>query len=175
MSTTIAAAPSADPLSADAAPLRWHHQHPVRVYWEDTDAGGIVFYGNYLKFMERARTEWFSAALGVGQEQLRRSGQGMFVVTDTQLRYLRPARLDDRLVVTVAVAEVGRASVSFAQTVRRGDTVLCEGRVRVGWVMPVAPLAPAAEPSAPADETEPFRPARMPAHILNALPAPIPA
>ncbi|WP_290877171.1 YbgC/FadM family acyl-CoA thioesterase, partial [Aquabacterium sp.] len=138
MSTTIAAAPSADTPSADAAPLRWHHQHPVRVYWEDTDAGGIVFYGNYLKFMERARTEWFSAALGVGQEQLRRSGQGMFVVTDTQLRYLRPARLDDRLVVTVAVAEVGRASVSFAQTVRRGDTVLCEGRVRVGWVMPVA-------------------------------------
>lgn len=73
---------------------------PIRVYWEDTDAGGIVFYANYLKFFERARTEWLRA-LGIGQQVLREQTGGMFVVSETTLKYHRPARLDDELVVTV--------------------------------------------------------------------------
>ena len=108
------------------------------MYWEDTDAGGIVFYGNYLKFMERARTEWLSA-LGFGQESMRRAGEGMFIVAETTLRYLKPARLDDQLTVTVAVTEIGRASVTFAQEVWRADTLLTQGMVRIGWVQPVTP------------------------------------
>ena len=69
-------------------------EHPVRVYWEDTDAGGIVFYANYLKFFERARTEWLRA-LGVSQHALRQDTGGMFVVSETSVKYHRPAQLDD--------------------------------------------------------------------------------
>ena len=69
-------------------------EFPIRVYWEDTDAGGIVFYANYLKFFERARTEWLRS-LGVGQQKLRDETGGMFVVSETQLKFLAPARLDD--------------------------------------------------------------------------------
>ncbi|CAN5669207.1 tol-pal system-associated acyl-CoA thioesterase [soil metagenome] len=97
-------------LAATAAPFAF----PLRVYWEDTDAGGIVFYANYLKFFERARTEWLRA-MGFGQEQLRVEQKMMFVVSDTTLRYLRPARLDDRLSVTVAVQEATRATMTIAQ------------------------------------------------------------
>lgn len=141
----------------------WHHSHPVRIYWEDTDAGGIVFYGNYLKFMERARTEWLRT-LGFDQEGMRRSGEGMFVVAETQLRYLQPARLDDLLDVTVAVVERGRASVAFVQEVRRGDTVLVTGRIRIGWVQAVAAT----------DTTEAsLRPGRIPQRILACLPEPL--
>ncbi|HMN93017.1 MAG TPA: tol-pal system-associated acyl-CoA thioesterase [Hydrogenophaga sp.] len=118
-----------------STPFRWN----VRVYWEDTDAGGIVFYANYLKFFERARTEWLRH-LGVEQQRLREEVGGMFVVTDTDLHYHRPARLDDLLVVTAAITESGRASITIAQTAslcaRAGepDTLLCEGRIRIGWV-----------------------------------------
>ena len=83
-------------------------QFPVRVYWEDTDAGGIVFYANYLKFFERARTEWLRAA-GVEQQALRDSTGLMFVVAGTQLRYLAPARLDDHLEVRTDLARIGGA------------------------------------------------------------------
>ena len=82
-----------------AAAFRW----PVRIYWEDTDAAGIVFYANYLKFFERARTEWLRS-LGFEQEVLRASAGLGFVVTDTALHYREPARLDDVLEVTVQVA-----------------------------------------------------------------------
>ena len=73
--------------------------HPIRVYWEDTDAGGIVFYANYLKFFERARTEWLRA-LGIEQRNLKETSGGMFVVAETTVKYLRSARLDDQLQVT---------------------------------------------------------------------------
>jgi len=73
--------------------------HTLRVYWEDTDAGGVVFYANYLKFFERARTEWLRS-LGLGQRELRETTGGMFVVSETSVRYLRPSRLDDELLVT---------------------------------------------------------------------------
>ena len=87
---------------------------PIRIYWEDTDAGGIVFYANYLKFFERARTEWLRS-LGIGQQALREDTGAMFVVTDAQLRYLRPARLDDELLVTAQLQQAGRASFTIAQ------------------------------------------------------------
>jgi len=89
-------------------------QFPIRVYWEDTDAGGIVFYANYLKFFERARTEWLRS-LGVGQRELRETTGGMFVVGATSLRYHAAARLDDELLVTARVESAGRASLDLAQ------------------------------------------------------------
>ena len=90
--------------------FRWF----LRVYWEDTDAGGIVFYANYLKFFERSRTEWLRS-LGVEQQQLRESTGGMFVVVETSIRYHRPARLDDELIVTASMIEKGRASLIIGQ------------------------------------------------------------
>ncbi len=100
---------------------------PVRVYWEDTDAGGIVFYANYLKFMERARTEWLRS-LGLSQSVLRQPAQepgaqpsgagGMFVVRSTQVEYLAPARLDDQLLVTAQIVESTRITLTIAQEIR---------------------------------------------------------
>jgi len=103
---------------------------PIRVYYEDTDAGGVVYYANYLKFMERARTEWLRS-LGFSQDELARDPGVVFAVRTATLEFLRPARLDDRLEATVEVRERGRASLTFFQTVRRGDEVVCEGEVRV--------------------------------------------
>jgi acyl-CoA thioester hydrolase len=95
---------------------------PVRVYWEDTDAGGIVFYANYLKYMERARTEWLRA-LGVSQSALRETtasqAGGMFVVTDTQLHYKLPAQLDDQLLVTAQIVEKSRITLTIRQEIRQ--------------------------------------------------------
>ena len=108
-------------------------QFQVRVYWEDTDAGGIVFYANYLKFFERARTEWLRAA-GVEQHQLREATGIMFVVAATSLRYAAPARLDDLLTVTVEPQPAGRASLVVRQRALRGDTLLAEGEIRIGCV-----------------------------------------
>jgi len=105
----------------------------VRVYWEDTDAGGIVFYANYLKFFERARTEWLRA-LGHSQQEMVDTTGCMFVVQETSVRYLRPARLDDWLVITVDVTERGRASLRIAQQAWRGETLLAEGEIRIGCV-----------------------------------------
>ncbi|WPB59311.1 tol-pal system-associated acyl-CoA thioesterase [Xylophilus sp. GOD-11R] len=130
----------------------------IRVYWEDTDAGGIVFYANYLKFFERARTEWLRS-LGVQQSALRESTGGMFVVSDTAVRYHRPARLDDLLTVNASLQEAGRACLTIAQQAwlrpaqAGGEPVLLsEGTIRIGWV-----------------EASTLRPARIPADILEAL------
>ena len=127
----------------------------VRVYWEDTDAGGIVFYANYLKFFERARTEWLRS-VGIGQQQLLESTGAMFVVAQTNVRYLRPARLDDELIVTANVIETGRASLTVLQQVllktEQVKTVLCEGTVRIGWV-----------------NAHSLQPQRIPAALLDSL------
>jgi len=114
-----------------AAAFEW----PVRVYWEDTDAGGIVFYANYLKFFERARTEWLRS-LGIEQGALRERTGGMFVVSQTSLRYLHPARLDDELCVTAELVKAGRSSLWIEQQARRKvcATILCEASIRIGWV-----------------------------------------
>ncbi|HQQ71426.1 MAG TPA: tol-pal system-associated acyl-CoA thioesterase [Alicycliphilus sp.] len=133
---------------------------PVRIYWEDTDAGGIVFYANYLKFFERARTEWLRS-LDLGQQQLRELTGGMFVVTDAQLRYLRPARLDDELIVTASLQGSGRASLTIEQQallkpqqMNPGSqhTVLCQASIRIGWV-----------------DGASMRPARIPDPVLQRL------
>lgn len=123
----------------------------VRVYWEDTDAGGVVFYANYLKFFERARTEWLRA-LGVGQQRLRRDEGAIFVVSETALRYRVPARLDDLLRITVEPRELGRASLVVAQQAWRDDTLLAEGTIRIGCV-----------------DDGTFRPRRIPDSILERL------
>ena len=105
----------------------------MRVYWEDTDAAGIVFYANYLKFFERARTEWLRS-LGFGQEALRREDGIAFVVSETAVRYLRPARLDDVLSVSVDVRHLGQASLEIAQEARRADELLADATIRIGCV-----------------------------------------
>ena len=108
--------------------------HRCRVYYEDTDAGGIVYYVNYLKFMERARTERLRT-LGFAQSQL--AGEGLlFVVHSAEARYHAPARLDDELLISAAVTELNRASLRFRQQVRRAtdNALLCEGQFLVACV-----------------------------------------
>ncbi len=102
----------------------------VRVYWEDTDAGGIVYHAAYLQFMERARTEWLRAR-GVDQVELRASARVQFAVVDMQIDWLRPARFDDLLTVTATLAKSGGASGTFRQEVRRLNEVLVQATVRV--------------------------------------------
>jgi acyl-CoA thioester hydrolase len=125
----------------------------VRVYWEDTDAGGIVFYANYLKFFERARTEWLRA-LGIGQQRLLEETGGMFVVSETAVRYLRPAKLDSELRVTAQLQQAARASVTIVQQAMSATDgqLLAEGTIRIGWV-----------------DAATLRPARIPTMILDAL------
>lgn len=107
--------------------------HTVRVYWEDTDAGGVVFYANYLKFFERARTEWLRQ-LGHGQQALVDATGAMFVVTDTRVRYLKPARLDDELRITVEPVDVSRVRMLIRQQAIVADTLLCEGEIAIACV-----------------------------------------
>ena len=127
---------------------------PIRVYWEDTDAGGIVFYANYLKFFERARTEWLRH-LGIEQQALREATGGMFVVVETQLKYHRPAQLDDLLTVNASMLNKGRSSMVIAQQAwRQANTpvLLCEGSIRIGWV-----------------QASTLKPERIPTSILERL------
>jgi acyl-CoA thioester hydrolase len=112
------------------APFAW----PVRIYWEDTDAGGVVYHASYLRFLERARTEWLRA-LGVDQGALKERTGLAFMVRGMQLDFLRPALLDDELQVTVEVRERRAASILFAQSIRRADgTELLRAEVRVACV-----------------------------------------
>ena len=106
---------------------------PVRIYYEDTDAGGIVFYANYLKFFERARTEWLRAC-GVDQHQLAGQEGAIFVVKSAAIDYHAPARLDDVLNLTLSIEKLGKASVQFVQQAWHGDVLLCSAQVKVGCV-----------------------------------------
>ena len=106
---------------------------PVRVYYEDTDAGGVVYYANYLKFFERCRTEWMRQA-GHDQSKLASEQQILFVVRKAQCEYLRPARLDDQLTVGLEVEKLTRVRVVFRQHVRRGDEELVTGTVEIACV-----------------------------------------
>jgi acyl-CoA thioester hydrolase len=126
-------------------------RHTIRVYWEDTDAGGIVFYANYLKFFERARTEWLRS-YGFGQQAMVEDTGCMFVVTDTTMRYRRPARLDDQLVITVDVRRTAAASLEIAQQAWCDGQLLVEGDIRIGCVL-----------------RETLRPVRIPLPVLEAL------
>ena len=102
----------------------------VRVYYEDTDAGGVVFYANYLKFLERARTEWLRE-LGVEQSTLVSHEQRLFVVHSLDMSYRKPARLDDLITIRSRVTRVGRASIHFAQRAERNGELLAEGNIQV--------------------------------------------
>jgi acyl-CoA thioester hydrolase len=122
-------------------PFTW----TVRVYYEDTDTGGVVYYANYLRFFERARTEWLRAA-GFGQQELAIREGLQFVVARVECDYRRPARLDDVIDIDVRVIQAGRASVVFEQVARRGDDVLAQARIRAGCVDTTS-LAPRAMPA----------------------------
>ncbi|MCG6866053.1 MAG: tol-pal system-associated acyl-CoA thioesterase [Thiogranum sp.] len=108
---------------------------PVRVYYEDTDSGGVVYYANYLKFMERARTEYLRS-MGFEQDQLRRDQGILFTVHSLQVDFSLPARFNDALEISAEISDLKRASLAFSQSVRRrGETTpLCSGTVRIACV-----------------------------------------
>ena len=112
-----------------AGPFVW----PVRVYYEDTDAGGVVYYANYLKYFERCRTEWLRA-LGIDQSVLAREQGLQFVVAEIGAKYLAPARLDDELAIEARLVRVGPCSLDFEQQARRAHVTLAHGRVKVACV-----------------------------------------
>lgn len=122
---------------AEAAAILVHgdaaHRFDLRVYWEDTDAAGIVYYANYLRFIERARSEMVRAA-GIDQQALLAEQGVIFAVRRCEVDYLAPAKLEDRLTVVTAVAGVGAATIDLIQTVERDGTVLVDTRVRLACV-----------------------------------------
>ena len=103
---------------------------PARVYWEDTDAGGVVYHAQYLAFMERARSEWIRAR-GWGQDLLRKRDDLVFVVRSMEIDFRAPARLDDQLQVSVRLLECRGASFSVGQRIERDGSLLVESRVRI--------------------------------------------
>jgi len=135
----------------DTAVFRWN----VRVYFEDTDAAGIVYYANYLKYFERCRTEWLRS-LGIDQRQLAARERLQFVVADLAVQYLRPARLDDALAIDAAIAERARSYLVFRQQARRDGELLAAARVKVACV-----------------DTARLAPVRLPLQILERIAAPL--
>ena len=124
---------------------------PLQINYEDTDAGGVVYYGNYLGYMERARNACLRQ-LGFPLTHLARRHSVLFVVTDAKLKYLSAGRLDDELEVTLEIAQLKRASLVFRQQVRRRDEVLVDGEIRLGLL-----------------NSDTFKPCRMPAELADAL------
>ncbi len=128
--------------------FRW----PVRVYYEDTDAGGVVYHTGYIRYFERARTEWLRA-LGYSQTQLAQEEGVLFTVVDLQITFRKPARLDDEVAVVSRASTAGGASMSFAQAVVSGaGEILAEGQVRVACV-----------------DARTFRPRRLPAGLVTRM------
>ena len=127
--------------------------YKIRVYWEDTDAGGVVYYANYLKFMERARTEWLRS-LGYEQQVLRESHGVVFVVRRVEIDYLAPARLDDLLTVTTDLADTTRTCLTVAQDIA-ADNLLTRARVQIVCIAPKS-----------------FKPVKIPASLLEKLTPP---
>lgn len=123
----------------------------VRVYYEDTDAGGVVYYANYLKFMERARSDWMRS-LGTSSVELARDPGVLFAVHRVAVEYLSPARLDDALEVTAEVLHAGRAGLTFGQEVRRAGVVLCQGEIKIACL-----------------DVGGFRPCPLPMSVLSKL------
>lgn len=114
-------------------PELFAYSFPVRVYFENTDAGGVVYHAEYLKFMERARTEWLRH-LGHDHQALAKSHRVVFVVTAIAVDYLKPARLDDTLAVSARLESLGKVRCVFAQEIRREDELLVTARVTVACV-----------------------------------------
>ena len=128
-----------------------HFVWPVRVYYEDTDLGGVVYYANYLKFMERARTEWLRA-LGFEQTALVRDHGAVFVVSSLAIDYLKPASFNDELTVTVELEKLGAAQIMLKQRIGRGAEELATASVRIACV-----------------NTATFRPVRIPAPVITGI------
>ncbi|HEY4316601.1 MAG TPA: tol-pal system-associated acyl-CoA thioesterase [Herbaspirillum sp.] len=154
-----AAGRNRDGIPAAARDFSW----TIRVYYEDTDAGGVVFYANYLKFFERARTEWLRA-MGVGQHALTAEEQVIFIVKSTTVDYLAPAQLDDTLRISVTVTRLGRASVSFSQEAWRLDADGADRKLLARGAIDVVCVKAQAQGGI-AD----FRPTAIPASILNSI------
>ena len=127
------------------------YRFPVRVYYEDTDAGGVVYHANYLRFMERARSEWLTH-LGLEHADLAREHDLMFVVRSAHLDFLRPAKLADRLEVDLRITQLRRSSMVFAQHVVRGEECLARGEIVIVAV-----------------SASSFRPCGLPAAVLTLL------
>lgn len=120
----------------DKSPISSPFSWPIRVYYEDTDAQGVVYYANYFRFMERARTEWLRS-LGVEQDVLMRDARRYFVVVDTQCRFLKPARFNDELVATARLGGLDRASFSIEQNIYRDSLqgeLLTAGHTKAAYV-----------------------------------------
>ena len=128
-------------------------QWPVRVYYEDTDAGGVVYHSNYVTFMERARTEWLRQ-FGFEQDELKRDYNVLFVVRSVKVDFILPARFNDMLDVAVSVRHVGKASLVLEQVIRQQQTqtVLCEGEVKIASI-----------------SADRFRPIPIPDIVMNAI------
>lgn len=109
------------------------HLYAVRVYYEDTDLSGITYHANYLRWFERARSDLLRL-LGIDQRAAIESAEGAYALSEVNLRYLRPARLDDDVVIETRCTELGAASCRMHQTARRGDDMLCEAHLRVGFI-----------------------------------------
>ncbi len=145
-------------MSTNTAPA---YTHPIRIYWEDTDAGSIVYYANYLKFFERARSEWLRH-LGIEQGTLLANDGCMFVVSEAGVKYHRPARIDDLLNITVHIKQMGQASITLLQTAwiqaTQGSNAMpimaCQGTVRLACV-----------------RQSDMRPSKIPQHIAELLTA----
>ena len=114
--------------------IRLPFSFPIRVYWEDTDAGGVVYHGSYVRFLERARTEWLRAQ-GVGQQTLRDVDDVVLAIREMTLDFRQPARLDDELQVSVVLTERRAASLLIAQEISRGDRVLVAATVRAACLV----------------------------------------
>jgi acyl-CoA thioester hydrolase len=124
---------------------------PVRIYYEDTDSGGVVYYANYLRFMERARTEWLRS-FGFEQDQLIEEQGIIFAVRSVAVDYLRPARFNDQLIVVSGIERVRGASIDFGQSIWRGNEELVRGSVRVASL-----------------NSNTMTPAKLPKAILNKI------
>ena len=135
---------------ARGEPFRW----PITVYYEDTDAAGVVYYANYLRYLERARTEWLGA-LGFSHERLLAEHRAVFVVHRVEIDFRAPARLGDRLSTGVVLAERGRAKLVVDQTIERGTTNIASARVTLAAIDPAA-----------------WRPLRIPATLVARLSSP---
>ncbi len=146
---------TAPALPTQGQPMLSNFTWTIRVYYEDTDAGGVVFYANYLKFFERARTEWLRSA-GINQQIMTETHGVMFVVKSTAVDYHAPAKLDNELKLTVVVEKMGRASVQFVQQAWRingeQQELLATGRIKVGCV-----------------DTVRFRPSEIPQEVMLAI------
>jgi acyl-CoA thioester hydrolase len=124
-----------DPKPAQGRMRGTTHLFPLRVYFEDTDVAGIVYYANYLRFMERARSEMLRA-LGIDQRAALEGGEGVYAVAEVQIKYRAPAKLGDELVVVTDIEAVRAASVLIHQRVRRGDEILADATVTAAFITP---------------------------------------